>query len=139
MNQNNRSIQRIFLIIIIFSFFCNLVSAQKMREIIIDRDTVQEFNKNPSINEETFVEDGIRMYTVDSLKRVISIATYKGNVQDGYYYGFFIDLNMLEEKGEYKTGKKHGTWYFWNRKGVLIRTEVWKNDKLISKKLLIKK
>jgi len=49
------------------------------------------------------------MFTVDSLNIVISIATYKNNQLDGYFYGFFPDLNMLEEKGEYHAGKKHGT------------------------------
>jgi antitoxin component YwqK of YwqJK toxin-antitoxin module len=120
-------------------FLCKPATAQKVREIIIDKGGItKEYNKNPSVIEETYVEDGIRMYTVDSLKMIISIATYKDNELNGICYSFFADVDMLEERGEYRAGKKHGTWYFWNRKGVLLRTEVWRDDKLVSKKLMIK-
>lgn len=132
-------ISQSILSLLLLCFLYKPVTGQKIREIIIDKGGVtKEYNKNPSVVEETYVEDGIRMYTVDSLKRIISIATYKENEMDGFYYGFFVDLNMLEEKGEYRAGKKHGTWYFWNRNGVLLRTEVWKDDKLISKKIMVK-
>lgn len=138
MDRSNKIIQCI-LSLLFLCVLCNPATGQKIREIIIDKDGMtKEYNKNPSVIEETYVEDGIRIYTVDSLKRVISIATYKDNEIDGYYYGFFVDLNMLEEKGEYKAGKKNGTWYFWNRQGVLLRTEVWNDDKLISKKIMVK-
>ena len=113
-----------------------IVKGQKIREIIIDKDKVQKFNKNLSVVEETYVQNGIRLYTVDSLNKVVvSFASYKDNEFNGSYFGFFIDIDMLEEKGEYKANKKDGIWYYWNRRGVLLRRELWKDGILVSKRI----
>jgi len=112
-----------------------MAKSQKIREIIIDKEKVQEFNKNPSAVEETYVQDGIRLYAVDSLNKVISFASYKDNELNGSYFGFFTDVDMIEERGEYKANKKNGKWYFWSRQGQLLRREMWKDGKLVSKQI----
>lgn len=122
----------------VLCFFSKTVMAQKLREIVITKDTVQELNKHFGIAEDIYIEDGIKMYTVDSLNKVISIGVFRNNKLNGDYFAFYIDVNMLEKKGTYKNDRKHGAWYYWNRNGVLLRTEIWKEDKLISKKVMVK-
>ena len=131
----NNNMRRIFISVLLFAGFF-AAEGQKLREIVVEKDTIREYNKSIGVVEEAFVQNGIKLYVVDSLQKVIEIARFKNNKLNGDYFAFYLDVNMLEHKGSYKNDKKNGTWYYWNRKGELIRTEEWTNGKLDSKKIL---
>ena len=126
------------LIIILFSF-PHTIFCQKLREIIITKDTVREYYKHSGIIEEPYIENGILINTVDSINKIQVVATYVDNKLNGDYFAFFIDVNMLEIKGSYKENMKNGKWFYWNKEGLLLKTEVWKDDKLISNKKYLNK
>src|SRR5215216_1912520 len=101
MAGSNRT-TRYLLSFLMLCFFGKHAMPQKLREIIIIKDTLFELNKHIGIIEDSYIEDGLKIYTVDSLNKIISIATYKENQLNGEYYAFYVDANMLEHKGTYR-------------------------------------
>ena len=112
------------------------------KEVVIKRDSVYEtnnFKKDGAEIKDLYIDKGLYLAVCDSPYLVTMIAEKKNNVNDGLFFLFYLTTNMPAEKGSYIKGAKNGEWYYWDEKGKLVRTEIWKNDKLVSKKIMVNK
>jgi hypothetical protein len=53
-----------------------------------------------------------------------------GNLLNGKFNSFYLNKQLCEQ-GSFSMGLKDGKWNYWAENGILIRTENWKNGKLI--------
>jgi antitoxin component YwqK of YwqJK toxin-antitoxin module len=81
--------------------------------------------------------DQMKPHEVFSFKDVNTTATNVSKtstkVKHGPYF-YYYENGKLKISGSYKDDLKHGKWSYFNDKGILEKTEVWENDKLISTK-----
>jgi hypothetical protein len=49
-----------------------------------------------------------------------------GQLLHGFFESFY-DNKQLSSKGLFNKGLKHGSWTYWNQKGLIFKTETWDN------------
>lgn len=78
--------------------------------------------------------DGTRLTFDDSSGNIVLEIDVRDCRIHGLYKRFYKN-GLIREIRFYKAGKKNGDSYFWNERGVLVRTEKWINGKRVSKKI----
>ena len=120
----------------LFSCCISFTHAQELysRDVIVTIDTLREFNntRKPGIITDTYIENGIEIRIFESPFQVAHIATKKKDNLHGLYMEFYLPSNMPKVKGNYQNNNKDGEWYYWDKKGKLLRKEIWKKGKLLT-------
>lgn len=73
---------------------------------------------------------------------ISNVCNYSGDEKHGKEYEYYSVHELdgilitgwnyrLKSAGKWKHGKKDGKWYYYSRSGELVRTEKWKNGRLI--------
>lgn len=84
-----------------------------------------------------FAEDGtligITKYTLGFVNSVERFNRYnKSGQREGLWKEFFPESDFILKDGIWSNGKKNGLFQFYDKKGIVIRTELYENDVLIT-------
>jgi antitoxin component YwqK of YwqJK toxin-antitoxin module len=89
-------------------------------------------------SQELTLKDG-KYYNSDTLYTGIyreysaeGILLVKLNIESGYLEGpcnYYFESGKIKEQKCYMQGKKNGTWYTWNEKGIKTAQAIYKEDK----------
>ena len=106
---------------------------QFSRDVVITSDTVREFNntRRPGTITDTYIKSGFELKIFEPKFSIPLIVEKKNNYPNGIYLSFYYPSNMPQIKGTYLSGDKNGKWFYWDEKGFLQKTEIWRKGKLL--------
>lgn len=107
-----------------------------MRDVVVTIDTTVEYNnlaKGSNIVDFLKIDKGLRLTIIDNSFKIFYFDEYADNNLNGVHLEFYLPSNMPKEKGSYLNNEKDGEWFYWSRKGILLKKELWKKGKLIKK------
>lgn len=100
----------------------------------LNNGLIKQYRKDSSLKYEMPIKDGVEhglvkvYFSNDSLN-------YKANYKNGLMDGPIESYNSkgtLKFIGNYMEGKKNGEWNYYSKDGLVTKTEVYRNDTLIS-------
>ena len=120
----------IFLLLTTDVIFCQ---EQYSRDVVITSDTIREFNntRKPGSISDTYIKNGFELKIFEPIFSIPSIVEKKNNYPNGLYLAFYYPSNLPRIKGTYSNGDQNGKWFYWDEKGILKKTEIWRKGKLL--------
>ncbi|MEN9948731.1 MAG: hypothetical protein RL106_1554, partial [Bacteroidota bacterium] len=76
---------------------------------------------------------GITKYTLGFISSVERFNRYNRNGEkEGIWKEFFPESELVFREGNYSSGKRNGLFQYYDKKGIVIRTETYENDVLVT-------